>query len=328
MPERLYTYIWTVSPRAQILLIVLTALVFPLSMVPLELQRRIVDDAIKGENFNLLMILGGGYFAYMLVHGGLKFLMNMQRGRVVQIASAHLREAVYHCIYTVVPPRNWRKDDGPAVDQGTVVSMLASEVEKLGQFIGGSFSMPILQGGTMVVVLGYMIWIEPVVALIGLAVYAPQMIIVPLMQKRINNHNEDYAGQVRQLGDFVVDNAENAAQTDEVPEKFKSTVGDMFKSKMAAIRLKFVMKFLSNFINHLGPLSILMIGGWFVMQGRTELGTIVAFLSGFEKISGPWSELMGFYRQVSNAKMKYRMLVDAFPERAKDADTLPEPGIA
>lgn len=325
MPENLYKYIWTVNPRGQILLIILTVLVFPLSMVPLELQRRIVDDAIEGEDLNLLLLLGAAYLSYMFVNGGLKFLMNIQLGRVIQIATAHLREAVYHCIYSVVPPRNWRTDDGPAVEQGTVVSMLASEVEKLGQFIGSSFSTPILQGGTMIVVLGYMIFIEPVVALIGLAVYAPQMIIVPLMQQRINAHNEDYADQVRRLGDFVVDNADKAERSDEVPDEFNATVSDMFKSKMSALHIKFVMKLLRNFINHLGPLSILVVGGWFVMQGRTELGTIVAFLSGFEKISGPWSELIGFYRQLSNAKMKYRMLIDAFPERATDDGVLPKP---
>lgn len=324
MPETLYTYIWTIGRNRQIVLIILTALVFPLSMVPLELQRRIIDDAVKAQDLNLLLLLGAGYLVFMAVHGGLKFLMNLQRGRIVQATAAHLREAVYYCIYMVVPPRNWRDEKGPGVQQGSVVSMLSSEVEKLGQFIGGSFSVPILQGGTMVAVLGYMIWVEPVVALIGLVVYAPQMIIIPLMQQRINRHNKDYANGVRRLGDFVVDNAESAEGSDQVPDRFRTLVDDMFGAKMSAVRIKFVMKLIRNFINHLGPLSILMVGGWFVMQGRTEIGTIVAFLSGFEKISGPWSELIAFYRQVSNAKMKYQMLVNAFPEQPDDAGAAPE----
>lgn len=323
MPEKLYSYIWTVNPGRQVLLILLTLMVFPLAMVPLELQRRIIDDAIKQEDLDLLLLLGGGYFAFMVVHGGLKFLMNLQRGRIIQASAAHLREAVYYCIYTVVPPDKWKRDDHSAVDQGTVVSMLSSEVEKLGQFIGGSYSVPILQGGTMIAVLGYMIWVEPAIALIGLAVYTPQMVIVPLMQKRINTFNKDYASRVRHLGDFVVRNAANAKESKNVPQEFSDLVEDMFGSKMNAERLKFLMKFILNFINHLGPLGVLVIGGWFVMTGRTEIGVLVAFLTGFERIGSPWSELVAFYREVSNAKMKYRLLVDTFPKRTGH-ERLPE----
>lgn len=328
MPRSLYRFIWSVNPRGQIKLIVLTAFVFPLSVVPLELQRRIVDDAIVGEDFNLLLLLGFGYMALMVVHGGLKFLMNVKLARVSQQATSHLREAVYYCIYSVIPPKYLREADGDAVDQGTVVSMLASEVEKLGQFIGGSFSTPLLQGGTMVAVLGYMIWVEPRIALIGLLVYSPQMIMIPLMQRRINGHNQDYSERVRELGDFVVENAETVERTKEVPDRFSAIVKDMFEDKMNALRLKFTMKFFRNLISGLGPLSILVVGGWLVIQGEAELGTIVAFLSGFERISGPWSELIGFYREVSNARMKYAMLVDAFPEFPENAGPVPQPHVS
>ena len=277
----------------------------------------------------MLILLGGAYLALLLIQGGLKYLMNIQRGHVVQHAKSHLREAVYYCIYSVVPPHKWRAgDDGEKnVDQGTVVSMLSAEVEKLGQFIGDSLSVPLLQGGTMLVVLGYMIYVEPVVALIGLAVYLPQMIIIPLMQRRINAHNRDYSARLRKLGDFVVANADNAAQSREVPDAYSEIVQDMYADKMKAERLKFIMKFLRNLINGLGPLSILLIGGWFVIQGKTEVGTIVAFLSGFEKISGPWTELITFYREVSNSRMKYAMLVDEFPRMPEDAAPPPQPGM-
>jgi len=177
----------------------------------------------------------------------------------------------------------------------------------------------------MVAVLGYMIWVEPVVALIGLAVYSPQMIIVPLMQQRINRRNQDYAEGVRELGDFVVENAEAARESREVPDPFSAIVERMFDAKMSAQRMKFLMKFIRNFINHLAPLSILVAGGWLVIRGETQLGTIVAFLSGFERLSTPWSELIAFYREVSNARMKYRMLIDAFPAPPADAAPPPPP---
>jgi hypothetical protein len=77
-------YIWSVNVRSQIYVIVETGLVFPLWMVPLELQRRIVDDAIRQTDFDLLTLPDGSYLALMLVQGGLKLLMNIQCARVIQ----------------------------------------------------------------------------------------------------------------------------------------------------------------------------------------------------------------------------------------------------
>ncbi|MFC6582914.1 hypothetical protein [Sulfitobacter aestuariivivens] len=72
------------------------------------------------------------------------------------------------------------------MDEGAVVSMLSSETEKLGGFAGAAISGPLLQIGTLCVVLGYMFYIEPLVASIALALYSPQFIIVPLFQARLN----------------------------------------------------------------------------------------------------------------------------------------------
>lgn len=77
MPRHLYTYVWKVSRTQQIRLCLLTVLIFPLSLAPLELQRRIVDDAIKNGLTELLWMLGGLYLLSLLLHGGLKYARNI-----------------------------------------------------------------------------------------------------------------------------------------------------------------------------------------------------------------------------------------------------------
>lgn len=54
-----------------------------------------------------------------------------------------------------------------------------------------------------------------------------------------------------------------------------------------------------------------MFGGWLVLEGRTDLGTVVAFSFGFERVSDPFRELITFYRSASDAQMRYRILADA-----------------
>ncbi len=70
-------------------------------------------------------------------------------------------------------------------------------------------------------------------------------------------------------------------------------------------------RILNNLLEHSGTISVLLIGGWLAIQGRTDVGTIVAFVSGFEKISEPWRELVSFYRRSSDAGVKYRLVRDA-----------------
>jgi hypothetical protein len=45
MPKSVYRYIWNVSGRQQVVLCLMTGVVVGLSAAPLEIQRRIVDDA-------------------------------------------------------------------------------------------------------------------------------------------------------------------------------------------------------------------------------------------------------------------------------------------
>ena len=61
MSPNLYAFIWRASRRQQIWLVLLTLVVAPMSMIPLELQRRIVDDAIHNQDLRYMFLLCGLY---------------------------------------------------------------------------------------------------------------------------------------------------------------------------------------------------------------------------------------------------------------------------
>ena len=64
--------------------------------------------------------------------------------------------------------------------------MILEEAEPIGGFIGISISEPLLQGGILASVIGYMFMLEPQLALLGLAFFLPQTVFVPLLQRAIN----------------------------------------------------------------------------------------------------------------------------------------------
>jgi len=71
---------------------------------------------------------------------------------------------------------------------------------------------------------------------------------------------------------------------------------------------KFGINFLMNLLYSLGVIGILAVGGWLMLQDRTDAGTIVAFISGLNKMNVPWRDLMNWFRDLTNAGTKYRLI--------------------
>ena len=192
--------------------------------------------------------------------------------------------------------------------------MLSSETEKLGGFAGAAISGPLLQIGTLCVVLGYMFYIEPLVATIALALYSPQFVIVPIFQARLNRLAGEKAITVRTLGNFIVDNAEPDLLNRPPPEGFTTLTDQILRLRTKFLMTKNIMKTLNNLLIALGPFGVIAYGGYLVIQGQVEVGVILAFVSGLERLGGPIRELIASYGSITDARMRYRILLESFPK--------------
>ncbi len=320
MPDSVYRYIFQKSFWQQVVVISLTLILLPLAPVPLELQRRILDDAVAGKNADLLIKLAGLYLLAMIISAGFKFAMRTQRELISARVVRSLRQSVFFCMYIFVPkvhPIKMPKDVDD-VDEGAVVSMLSSEVEKLGGFAGSAISGPLFSVGTLVFVLGYMFWVEPLVASIALALYSPQFIIVPIFQARMNRLSQRKALKLRDLGSFIIDNPEEDLHSHEPPHEFISLTDDILRLRIKYIMNKNVMKTINNMLIALGPFGVISYGGYMAIQGQIEVGIILAFVSGLERLGGPIRDIVGSYSQITDARMRYATLLDAFSDEHID----------
>jgi len=77
---------------------------------------------------------------------------------------------------------------------------------------------------------------------------------------------------------------------------------------MQVYRRKFTMNFLMNLLHHLGIVGILFVGGWLVLEGRLQLGTVVAFISGLNQINDPWGDVVNYFQNMTNARVKYQLI--------------------
>src|SRR5580704_2606575 len=95
LPSNIYRYVWEASGWHQLPLIVLTVCVSLLEVVPLELQRRIVNDAVKDRNFAYVLVLCALYVGAVLFQGGTKLVLNVYRNWVGESAVRELRRRVH-----------------------------------------------------------------------------------------------------------------------------------------------------------------------------------------------------------------------------------------
>ena len=295
LPDGLLRYVWQEGRGQQIRLCVLAALVFPLTMVPLELQRRIVDQAIGQSDLRLLALLGGVYFATVLLQGGLRYLLRFYRGVVSERAVRRLRQRLQAAR---VGPDEGADGEG----RGQTVSIVTAEVERVGGFLGEALSEPVLQIGIFVSILGYMLVVEPLVALVSLLFFVPQLIFVPLLQRLVNRRAKRKVELVREVGELIVETpADHEAD-------YQDRLRRIYRVRLQYYALKFLIKLLNNLLNHLAPLAVLMVGGWLVIDGETTVVVVVAFIGGFMRLADPSRELLAYYRLAAETRVQYRLI--------------------
>ena len=309
MPRTFFGYVWGVSSRHQPGLCLLSVAVFVLSAVPLELQRRIVNDAIGKGAIDMIVWLAIAYAAVALAEGAVKLWLNIYRSWVSERAVRDLRRGIGALTGNALAAEN-RADS-----EGVEISMILTESEPIGGFVGMSISEPLLQGGILLSVFGYLVWLEPWMALVSIAVFSPQLVFVPLMQRAMNRRASERIHTLRAVSGGIVgatggDTALAAAQDGHIDH--------VFTLNMGIFKLKFTMNFLMNLMHHLGVAAVLGVGGWFAAHGRIEVGTVVAFVSGLAKVNDPWGDVVNWYREMTAVNMRYRLVADAMRGLAQD----------
>src|SRR5271170_4526062 len=223
----------------------------------------------------------------------------------------HLLSVTFCTQMTRTPQRSDKALGETTKDKaGTFVAMIASEAEAVGKFVGDCISTPTVQAGTLLSVLGYMLYTEPLLGLIVLLIAVPQVFAVPMIQRRINTLVRERVVTVRRAGDLVVDNMQGAGGSSS--SSLGSEIGKAFEAiygvRLRVFKLKFGLKLLVSGLQSGGVFLLLFVGGIMVLNGKTEIGIVVAFISGLDRAIDPWRELIAFVRSTSAAKGQFDLI--------------------
>jgi ABC-type bacteriocin/lantibiotic exporter with double-glycine peptidase domain len=143
-----------------------------------------------------------------------------------------------------------------------------------------------------------------------LGVVVPQAGIVIALQGRLNQRVRERVQSLRDASDRISE-SDLARVEPEVIEDFR----DVFETERRIFRLKLSSKFALSVVSGAGAVGVLFLGGWLVLNGESDVGTVMASLTGLARVDGPWRELVSFFRNASTVRVKYAMLVRAIMDR-------------
>lgn len=324
MEKSLFGFVWRYSKRQQLALFLITLLSFPILYVTLELPKLIVNDAISGENFpreflgfelgqiDYLLALCFAFLGLVVLNNGVKYVLNVYRGLVGERMLRRLRFELYRRVLLFRLPR-FRK-----LSSGEIIPMITAEVEPLGGFIGDAVALPAFQGGQLLVYLVFIFAQDPFLGAAAIAFYPIQGYIIPKLQKRVNMLNKERVKNVRRIADRVGESVQGITEihANDTTQWHMAEVADRlhanFKIRFAVFRRKYLIKFINNFINQLTPFFFYSIGGYLVIKGDVSFGALVAVLAAYKDLAGPWKELLTYYQQQADVRVKYQAVIENF----------------
>jgi len=324
MERSFFRYVLHHTWRDQLVLLVLTVVGFPLLYINLELPKRIVNNAIQGKNIpatflgfdvtqiSYLMALSLLLLTLITVNGVLKYWVNVYSGVVGERTTRRLRHDLYRQVMRFPLPQF------KTMSSGEIIPMIVAETEPVGGFISDAFVLPVFQGGLL---LTYMIFIfnqDLWLGLAAVALYPPQVYLIPRLQRKVNLLAKERVLTARQLADRIGESVDGFAEiraNDTIHLEradIANRLGRIYTIRFEIYKRKFFIKFLNNFLAQITPFFFYSVGGYLVIKGSLSLGALVAVLAAYKDILSPWKELLTWYSTKEDVRIKYEQIVTQF----------------
>ena len=345
MEKSLARYIWSNTRLQQLWILTVVAV----SMIPyflsFDLPKQIVNGPIQGSGFEgegatqtfmrlaytfpvigeveffkglqldrlqMLMGLSLVFLALVVLNGLFKFYINTYKGR---LGERMLRRIRFELIDRVLrfPPAHFKR-----VKSAEIATMIKDEVEPMGGFTGDAFVSPALLGGQALTALAFIIVQNFWLGMIAAAIVGVQAVVIPRMRKRLLELGRqrqltarELSGRVGEIVDGIGTIHGNDTSNLERAD-IASRLGLIFKIRYDLYQWKFLVKFLNNFLAQVTPFLFYAIGGYLALQGRLDIGQLVAVISAYKDLPGPLKELIDWDQMRQDVQVKYQQVYEQF----------------
>ncbi len=365
MEPKLSRYIWTHTRSQQIWILFIVAL----SMIPyflsFDLPKQIVNGPIQGKGFETegatqtfmniafdlpvlghvvlfeglelnrlqtLFALSLVFLLLVIINGLFKLYINTYKGRLGERLLRRIRFELVDKILRF-PPGQFKRVKG-----AELASMIKDEVEPLGGFTGDAFVQPALLGGQALTALIFIFMQHFWLGMVAAIVVVVQAVLIPRMRQRLlilgrerQLTARELSGRVSEIVDGIATihayDTSNYERAD-----ISARLGRIFKIRYDLYQWKFLVKFINNFLAQITPFLFYCIGGYLALNGRLDVGQLVAVINAYKDLPGPLKDLIDWDQNRQDVQVKYVQVVEQFQvDRMMPAQlqaVAPQPGEA
>jgi len=288
----------------------------------------IIDEALPRHDLHLLGWLLVAFTVLFLLRGGL----TMARNRVLQFSAMRIVCDLRIQLFAHLQKLSLRYFD--ANQTGTLISRITQDTNEVYQLTNGFLINLIADSVTVVCVLGFLYWVEWRLAL-AVTLVLPLFVVNYLynrkrmrQESRVHRDNWDKVvgflhervAAARVIKAFTRESAETSA--------FASGINaDYFNYSLVVMR-NTRLSVVADLLGALGALIVLGYGGWLVVQGAMNVGTLVAFNAYITFVFPPivrFVDLAAVFQRANTALENMWALLDTQPEITDrpGADALP-----
>ncbi|MBO6825394.1 MAG: hypothetical protein JJ879_04280 [Sneathiella sp.] len=317
-----FSFIIRNTLKQQALLIFLGITVMPVLYLILELPKIIINDVINASDLpisflgwslsqnQLLFTLSGVFLSAISIGGGLKYMLNVYKGRVGEHLLRRLRLNVY---------KSWRNGSGSR-RRTEIIPLITQELEPIGGFASDVFSLPVFQGGTFITILFFMFMQDPILGAAALTLLPFQLFLIPKLQKRVNKLARLRVSEIRSLGGELGDQSSHHIQNREGILVVSSHLRRLERIRQKIHKTKFFMKAINNFLTALTPFFFYSIGGYLVIENQLTIGALIAVIAAHKEFSNPLKELFKYYQNAADVTIRYNETIKFLRLKAYPTD--------
>lgn len=288
----------------------------------------IIDRALPEADFRLLVWLLVAFTGLFVLRAWLTLLRN----RILQFAAMRLVCDLRIRLFAHLQSLSLRYFD--TNQTGRTISRVSQDTGEVYNLTNGFLINLIADSVTVVCVLGFLYWVEWRLALAVSAVLPLFVFNYLHHRKRMRQESRAHRDNWDQVMGFLNERVAAARviksfakERQEVSSFAGGINADYFNFSRVVMR-NTKLSVVADLLGSLGALVVLAYGGWLVMQGRMEVGTLVAFNAYITFIFPPivrFVDLSTIFQRANTSLENVFTLLDTKPEVADlpDAPALP-----
>lgn len=304
------------------------------ALLPL-VQKYVVDDVLLNSALQLeeqvsrlIWVLAGSLILFVIVRGPVEYA----RQYFAQLITSRILFDLRNRLYAHLQRLSLRYYQNTKV--GEVISRFINDAEQTKNIVEVGMMNVWLDLFTLIFVLGFMVYLDPVLTVVAISIFPLYAIAVKILYKRLKALTKDRSAALAGIQAYLHERIQGisvirsfALERHEA-RQFEGINGKYLNKAIAHSRWNAWTFAVINTLTDIAPLLVIGYGGYQVIQHHLTLGTFVAFFGYLDRLYAPLKRLINSSTILTQASASWERVLELLEEPydmtdAKGAAILP-----